>query len=145
MTTLTRTDLRAVVERFMQCQERRDPAALAQLYAVDGTAESPMYGSLVGRSAIEEAYRAFFTSFPDAKADFESIIIEPPHAALFATFTATHVNEFFGLPGTNRRIDFRSARLIEVEGDLIKHERRIYDFTGVLVQVGVLRAKPAKP
>jgi hypothetical protein len=26
---------------------------------------------------------------------------------------------------------------------LIMHERRILDFTGVLVQVGVLRAKPA--
>jgi hypothetical protein len=28
---------------------------------------------------------------------------------------------------------------------LIEHERRIYDFTGLLVQIGVLRAKPAKP
>jgi hypothetical protein len=28
---------------------------------------------------------------------------------------------------------------------LIAHERRIYDFTGLLLQIGVLRAKPAKP
>jgi hypothetical protein len=28
---------------------------------------------------------------------------------------------------------------------LIAHERRIYDFTGLLVRLGVLRAKPAKP
>jgi len=58
--------------------------------------------------------------------------------------SATHVNEFFGLPGTNRRIDFRGARLLHLEGDLIARERRVYDFTGILVQVGVLRAKPAK-
>jgi hypothetical protein len=32
-----------------------------------------------------------------------------------------------------------------MEGELIAHETRIYDFTGLLVQVGVLRAKPAKP
>jgi len=143
MITSTRSDLRAFVDRFMECQNGRDPAAMAQLYAIDGTADSPMYGSLTGRPAIEEAYRAFFTSFPDAKAELESVIIEPPCAVIFATFTATHRNDFFGLPGTNRRIDFRSARLVELEGDLIKHERRIYDFTGVLVQVGVLRAKPA--
>jgi uncharacterized protein (TIGR02246 family) len=143
MTTSTGTDLRALVERFMQCQARRDPSALAELYALDGTAESPMYGSLVGRGAIEEAFRAFFSSFPDATAKLEAMVIEPPHVAIFATFTATHMNDFFGLRGTRRRIDFRSARLMEFDGPLIKHERRIYDFTGVLVQVGVLRAKPA--
>jgi len=143
MSTFTGHDLRAIGERLVDCQNRRDPAALAQLYAVRGTAESPMYGLLTGRAAIEEAYRAFFASFPDAKMELTSIIVEPPNVALFSTFTATHVNDFLGLPGTNRRIDFRSARLIEVEGDLILHERRIYDFTGVLVQVGVLRAKPA--
>src|SRR5262249_45485890 len=132
------------VERFVSCQERRDPEALAQCYTLDGTAESPMYGTLVGRKAIADAYRSFFTSFPDLHVEVESMLIEPPRLAIFATSTATHVNDFFGLPGTGRRIDFRSARLLEMEGDLIKHERRIYDFTGVLVQTGVLRAKPGK-
>jgi hypothetical protein len=48
------------------------------------------------------------------------------------------------LPGTNRRIEFRHSRLFRVDDDgLFAHERRIYDFTGLLVKVGVLRAKPA--
>ena len=59
---------------------------------------------------------------------------------------AAHVNEFFGLPGTNRHITFRIARLMDMDDQgLITNERRIYDFTGLLVQIGVLRAKPAKP
>jgi len=145
MSTLAVNNLRAIAERLAEHQNRRDPWALSQLYAVDGTAESPMYGVLTGRSAIEDAYHAFFRSFPDATMEVEAIIVDPPHVAMFSTFTATHMNAFFGLPGTNRRIDFRGARLLDVEDGLIKHERRIYDFTGVLVQVGVLRAKPAKP
>ena len=72
------------------------------------------------------------------------MVVEPPDMAILATVTATHVNAFFGLPGTNRRIDFRLVRLLQMDGDLIMRERRIYDFTGILVQVGVLRAKPAK-
>ena len=44
----------------------RNPAALAQYHAADGVVESPMYQTRRGRAAIEEAYRAFFTSFPDA-------------------------------------------------------------------------------
>ena len=144
MTTITSTDLRAVVERYMTFQRRHDPPGLAQFHAVNGTVESPMYGTLNGRAAIEEGYRAFFTSFPDVTTEIEAMVVEPPHMAIFATVTATHVNEFFGLAGTNRRIDFRLSRLLQMEGDLITHERRIYDFTGILIQVGVLRAKPAK-
>jgi hypothetical protein len=50
------------------------------------------------------------------------------------------------MPGTNRHIEFRMARLLEMnDHGLIARERRIYDFTGLLVQLGVLRAKPAKP
>jgi predicted ester cyclase len=144
MSTITHVDLRGVIDRFLTVQDRRDPVELAQFHAIDGTVESPMYGTLVGRPAIEDAYRAFFTSFPDATFHVEDIVIEPPDIAVFSTVTATHVNEFFGLPGTNRRIDFRGSRLFRMNGDLIARDRRIYDFTGILVQVGVLRAKPAK-
>ena len=66
---------------------------------------------------------------------------------MFTTVNATHVNEFFGLPGTNRHIEFRQ-RVAAGDGratGLIANERRIYDFTGLLVQIGVLRARPAKP
>ena len=34
------------------------------------------------------------------------------------------------------------ALIMVVADDLVVEERRIYDFTGVLVQVGVLKAKP---
>jgi steroid delta-isomerase-like uncharacterized protein len=143
---MTRDELRAVVERYMEMWQRRDPAALAACHAPDGIVESPIYATRVGRKAIEEAHRAFFTSFPDATLAVEAIIVDPPHAATFATVNATHVNEFFGLPGTNRHLEFRTSRLVRVDDlGLIAHERRIYDFTGLLVQVGVLRAKPGKP
>ena len=33
--------------------------------------------------------------------------------------------------------------LYEPRGDKIVRERRIYDFTGMLVQIGVLKARPA--
>jgi steroid delta-isomerase-like uncharacterized protein len=143
---MTRAELQAVVERHTATWQRRDPVALAEYHSLEGIAESPMYATLRGRKAIEGAYRAFFTSFPDATHVVESMIIDPPNVATFSTINATHVNEFFGLPGTNRHIEIRHARLIRIdESGLIAHERRIYDFTGLLVQIGVLRAKPAKP
>ena len=142
---MDRAELQILAERFVAAWKQRDPVALAELHAPDGVAESPMYSTRRGRKAIEEAYRAFVTSFPDMRADVDTILVDPPRVAIFATVNATHVNEFFGLPGTNRQIEFRVARLFEFENGLIARDRRIYDFTGVLVRVGVLRAKPAKP
>jgi steroid delta-isomerase-like uncharacterized protein len=146
MAAVARAELKGVVERFMEALRRRDPAGLARHHALDGVAESPMFATVRGRKAIEDAYRAFFTSFPDATFDVEHIVVDPPQIAMFATVNATHLNDFFGLPGTNRHVDFRIARLLQMNDEgLIEHEERIYDFTGILVQIGVLRAKPAKP
>jgi steroid delta-isomerase-like uncharacterized protein len=142
---LTRADLQAVSDRYLEAFERRDPIALAALHTPNGIVESPMFATLRGRKAIEDAQRAFFASFPDAATSVEATVVDPPHIAMFLTMNATHVNEFFGLPGTGRHIEFRLSRLLRMEGDLIAHETRIYDFTGLLVQVGVLKAKPAKP
>jgi steroid delta-isomerase-like uncharacterized protein len=143
---MTREELQGIIERYVETWQRRDPAAIAQYHASDGVAESPIYATLRGRKAIEDASRAFFTSFPDATLEIDAILVDAPRVAIFTTVNATHVNEFFGMPGTNRHIEFRNARLMEMDGQgLIAHERRIYDFTGLLVQIGVLRAKPAKP
>ena len=141
----TRAELQLVADRYIETFKRRDPLALAQFYAPDAVVESPMFATLRGRKAIEDAQRLFFTSFPDATPTMDATIIDPPQMAVFTTINGTHVNEFMGLPGTNRHMEFRSSRLIRMDGELIAHERRIYDFTGVLVQLGVLRAKPAKP
>jgi steroid delta-isomerase-like uncharacterized protein len=136
--------IRTLVERVLDAWERKDAAAAAGCHALDGVTESPMFGTLHGRQAIEDGYRTFFTAFPDATNQVEAVIVEPPHAAVFTMTTATHANDFFGLPGTGRRIDFRNCHLLRIENGSITHVRRIYDFTGILLQVGVLRAKPGK-
>jgi len=43
---------------------------------------------------------------------------------------------------THRRVIFRVALFHILRDGLIVRERRIYDFTGLLIQVGVLKAKP---
>ena len=143
---MTRGDLQELIERHLGTWNRHDASALAVYHSLDGVVESPMYAKRVGRPAIEEAYGAFFKSFPDASATLEGIVIDAPSAAISVTVQATHMDEFFGIAATNRRFEFRTVRLVRFdEAGLIAHERRIYDFTGLLVQIGVLRAKPAKP
>ena len=47
-----------------------------------------------------------------------------------------------GLPPTGKQFRFNGAFIFTLENGQIAHERRIYDFTGMLVQIGVLKAKP---
>jgi predicted ester cyclase len=56
----------------------------------------------------------------------------------------THVGTMMGIAPTGRSFRFRIAFMLTFNEDhRIVEERRIYDFTGLLVQVGVLKAKPA--
>ncbi|MBA2301044.1 MAG: hypothetical protein H0W08_00255 [Acidobacteria bacterium] len=48
-----------------------------------------------------------------------------------------------GIPGSGKRIEFDCVLILDLYDGLIKRERRIYDFTGMLIQLGVLRGKPA--
>ena len=61
---MTRPDMQAVIERYVATWHRHNPAALAVYHSADCIVESPMYATRQGRSAIEEAYAAFFKSFP---------------------------------------------------------------------------------
>ena len=50
-----------------------------------------------------------------------------------------------GFQGTGRRCSFEGVSLFELSADgLIAAERRVYDFTGLLAQLGVLRVRPAR-
>jgi predicted ester cyclase len=62
---------------------------------------------------------------------------------LLCRITGTHAGEFFGVSPTGRRIEVAGAFIYRLQDGQIVHERRVLDFTGLLVQVGVLRAKPA--
>jgi predicted ester cyclase len=103
---------------------------------------SPTGGVLEGRAEIERVYRLWISAFPDAVMDHDDVLIDGNRAVLIARLRGTHSGDFFGLAPTGRHMEVQVALLLTVADGLVVAERRIYDFTGVLVQVGVLKAKP---
>jgi steroid delta-isomerase-like uncharacterized protein len=123
---------------------RRDPSALAADHAETGLLTSPMFGRVQGREAIRASYTELFVAFPDWRIRFEAPIVDDRRAAVAFSATGTHQGPFMGLRGTGRRCGFEGVSLFVLGADvLIVEERRYYDFTGFLSQVGVLRLKPA--
>jgi predicted ester cyclase len=140
---MTRDEILALFSRRETLLAQHDAPALAADHAIDGIVVSPTGGVLEGRAEIERIYRVWFTAFPDLVFTTELLLVDGNRVALLCRITGTHAGEFFGMAPTGRRIEVAGAFIYELADGYITHERRVLDFTGVLVQVGVLKAKPA--
>lgn len=141
---MTRDAVVALFARREAAWRNHDAAALAADHSPHGIVVSPTGGVLEGRDEIERIYRVWFNAFPDLVFANEDLIFDDDRVALLLRAAGTHGGEFFGVAPTGRRIEIPAVFIYRFgEDGLIAHERRVLDFTGVLVQVGVLRAKPA--
>jgi len=140
---MTRDDIMALIARRNDALMRGDAAALAADYAADAVAESPWVGTVKSREAIEQTWRAVLSAFPDQVFHEEELLVDGDRAALFATAAGTDLGGVMGLPPTGKPFRTPVVFLFTFDDHHIVHERRIYDFTGMLVQIGVLKAKPA--
>lgn len=140
--SMTREDIVGLFARRMAAWAARDAAALAATHAVRGIVVSPTGGVLEGREEIEHVYRVWLAAFPDLQVKSEELIIDGDRVVEIAHLSGTHSGEFFGAAPSGRRVGVAAAIVVTIKDGEITHERRILDFTGVLVQVGVLKAKP---
>ena len=123
---------------------RKDADALAADHAKAGVLESPLAGGTVnGREAIARIYRGLFAGFPDVAIDWTELVIDGDNVVEMGTMSGTDTGGFMGLPATGKHFAFPIALICTLENGLIAHERRVYDFTGMLIQIGLLKAKPA--
>ncbi|HEX7485449.1 MAG TPA: ester cyclase [Vicinamibacterales bacterium] len=133
------------IDRHTNGWNRRDSAALCGDHAEGGVIVSPMFGRVEGRSQICGTYVALFGVFPDWQIRFDRPIVDGNRVAVSFSVTATQQGDFMGLEGTGKRCEFEGISLFELDaGLLILEERRFYDFTGLLTQLGVLRVRPPR-
>jgi predicted ester cyclase len=140
---MTRDAIEQILSRHQEAFVRRDARALAATHQPDGTFESPAYGVIRGRPAIEEMYRYWYTAFPDFILMWESAVIDPPHAAFFWNFKGTSAGPFFGEVRPGTPIEMTGAAHYTFAGNGILAARHVFDFSGILVRTGVLKIKPA--
>ena len=140
---MTREEIVKMFDRRHEAYARLDAEALAADHAEDGVLESPVAGGTVtGRDAIAKIYRGFFAGFPDVTVDRGDLLIEGNRVVLMANMSGTDTGGFMDLPPTGKGFGFPIAFIFTLKDGHIAHERRVYDFTGMLIQIGVLKAKP---
>jgi steroid delta-isomerase-like uncharacterized protein len=140
---MTRVEINELIGRLLAAFVRRDVDALAQLHAEDGVVESPLAGgSARGRDAIARVYQALFLSFPDVTLHDDESLVDGDKVVIISRLAGTDRGGFMGMSPTGRSFDIPCILLFDIENGFIARERRIYDFTGLALQVGAIKAKP---
>lgn len=140
---MTRAEILALLDERQAAVNRRDVEALTNLHAEDGVVESLMAGTVRGRKAIGEVYRAWFAAFPDVTLTTDQLVVDEDRAVLVSTVSGTDRGGFMGLPPSHKPFRLPIVFVHTFKDGKISHARHIYDFTGLLVQIGVLKARPA--
>jgi steroid delta-isomerase-like uncharacterized protein len=140
---VTRQDILALFERRQDAYENLDAPTLAADYADNCIVESPTGGTHTGRAAAEKVLQTVFNAFLDLRVRSDLLIVDGNQVAQVLRLEGTDLGGFLGLPPTGKVFQVPAVFLYELNGLQIARERRIYDFTGMLVQIGVLKAKPA--
>jgi len=139
---ITRKDISEFFAKREKAWQDRDAGTLAAGHIEDGEIESPLFGNLKGLNAIQKSYADWFVAFPDTEYYSEHLLIDGDRVAQFIKMTGTQQSEFCGYPPVGKRIQFSGTSLCFLKDGRIEREIRTYDFTGVLLQLGVLKAKP---
>jgi len=75
--------------------------------------------------------------------EVRSQLIDRAQAAVFWSQRGRHVGDFCGLAGSGRSFVLHGVFLMTFQAKRITSMQSLYDFTGLLVQIGALKAKPA--
>ena len=140
---LTRDEMMALFDRRQEAFDNMDADALSRDYAVDCIVDSPAAGTLRGATAVDRARRMWFEAFPDLKYRTERVVMDGNHVMQLLTLEGTDIGGFTGLAPSGKSFKAPAVFVYEFRERKIVRETRIYDFTGVLVQIGLLKAKPA--
>ena len=141
--TMTRDEIEELFARRQAAWDHLDAPALAADYSDDCVVDTPSAGlPLRGRATNEALLRKMFDAFPDLHRGIDSLLIDGNRVAEFGTSTGTDSGGFMELQPTGKAFRIPIVFLYTLKDGQIVRERRIYDFTGMLIQVGILKVKP---
>jgi steroid delta-isomerase-like uncharacterized protein len=140
---MTREEIASLFTRRETAWNDHDVDGIVALYAENAVVESPLGGTHQGRAAIGAIAKTFFEAFTDATLTTDDVIIDGDRVVHVFTMSGTDTGGLMGMDPSGKPALVPMVFVCRVADGLIVHERRIYDFTGMLVQIGVLKAKPA--
>jgi steroid delta-isomerase-like uncharacterized protein len=131
-------DAIAVAQRYFDGWNRRDPAAVLDTMAPNGTYADPTTGGPIGGESFSGYMKGLFSAFPDVSFEVASVgVAAPDHVAAQWVMRGTNTGSMYGLPPTGKSIELRGADFIRVSGDRIRSVDGYFDSGEVPRQLGL--------
>jgi steroid delta-isomerase-like uncharacterized protein len=139
---MTREEMTDLITRCRIALANHDTKGLVAAHAEDCVIESPTAGGVAtGRKAVAKVYDAWFNAFPDLTVAAGELLVDGNRAAHCLVLSGTDTGGFLGMPATGKPFRVPLVWVIEAENGFVTHARPFYDFSGVLIQIGVLKVK----
>jgi steroid delta-isomerase-like uncharacterized protein len=140
---MTHAEIRTLIERFVKAWGAEDLDGLIACYDENAELVSPLLHTQRGHEAIERAHQDLFLAFADVVPEVHDIVVdvEQQKAVLVFTINATQKADFHGFPASGRRVATPSAFAFHFKNGRILSERRLYDYGGFLMQLGILKTR----
>ena len=140
---MTRSEIKALVDSWLRAWTAADIEGLLACYDSRAELVSPLFRTVRGIDAIERSNQELFVAFSEVQSEVHDVVIdeEQQQAVLVFTIRATQRGEFLGFPASRKRVETPSAYVFQFSDGHIVAERRLYDFGGFLMQLGIIKPR----
>ena len=138
------TTNKEVVREFFAALDAQDFDALSDLLVEEFVAHPADGTDRVGRDAVFELIRGFYSSFPDYTHTIEAVIAEGDVVAGRVNYGGTHRGDFRGVAPTGRQVDYNGMFMLKVVDGMVTEAWSIDDNLNLISQLG-MELVPASP
>jgi len=140
---MTRGEIEALIQSWVRAWSAQDLKAILACYDEAAELDSPLVRTVHGVDAIGRSFRSLGVAFTDVETDVHDVVVDVDNQQAVVVFTihATHRGEFLGFPASKRRTATPSSFIFRLKNGRIVSERRLYDFGGFLMQLGIIKTK----
>lgn len=128
---------KVLVEKSIRCIDTQDFERLRTLWAADLSVHSLDAPEPFGREGTIEYIQTYYSAFPDNIHTIHNIIAEGDFVAVMLTNTATHQEDFMGIPVTGNAIDIAGMHLVKVVDSVVAEWWLLDDNLGLMQQLGM--------
>jgi steroid delta-isomerase-like uncharacterized protein len=114
---------------------RHNASAVGELVAQDFVFHGFME-DVHGHEAIKKRGTFIAVGFPDGRFVNQETLADGDKVVQRWTFQGTHTGEFFGVPGTGKKVNFGGITILRIAGGKVAEHWGYFDLPGVLAQVG---------
>jgi ketosteroid isomerase-like protein len=134
-------DPKMVANRFYEIVSHWSASDLDEICSPDLRGHA---GAGADLAELKASIGGFLAAFPDLRAEIKYLVCEGDLVSAWLSYTATHQQEFAGIPGSGRPVMFAAWDLLRIENGKIVEITQYCDLFSILNQIGALpTASPA--